>query len=401
MKKLSALLLCGAIAALAVGCTDDAEKPPTSPEFTSAAPDAVGTPADVVMATSPVTSDVVLAPSATSSSNGGPAVGVLAYCTDLTGWVGAQNTANTLIADGRFGPVTVIDGDVAQPTAQDLLDDFQCVIAMTDSRCGVPIPQSIADAAADAMTGFAQAGGGVVLSTFGFSHRPSGGIGFGASIFGAGLSPLQQATPYWNASAGAIDVAGASTTPPCDQLMAGVTSPVSSSYANYVSLSSGATLCASYTNGRDLLAINAAGNVVGLNTFPASGSNNNQASYRRLVSNAVFAVCIIPVDIDIKPGSFPNSINRKSKGNVPVALLSSATFDATTADRSTVEFADASPLDIGKSPEDVNDDGLLDVVFHFATQSLNLPDGTTEACMTGKTTDGRQFKGCDSVRLVK
>lgn len=107
------------------------------------------------------------------------------------------------------------------------------------------------------------------------------------------------------------------------------------------------------------------------------------------------------VEIDIKPGSFPNSINRKSNGNVPVALLSSATFDATAADRSTVEFAGASPFDIGTSPEDVDGDGRLDVVFHFATQSLNLPDGTTEACLTGKTTSGQAFKGCDSVRLVK
>jgi hypothetical protein len=115
----------------------------------------------------------------------------------------------------------------------------------------------------------------------------------------------------------------------------------------------------------------------------------------------LFGAAELKVDIDIKPGSFPNSINRKSNGNVPVALLSSATFDATTADRSTVKFAGASPLDIGKSPEDVNGDGLLDVVFHFDTQSLSLPDGTTEACLTGKTTGGQAFKGCDSVRLVK
>lgn len=48
----------------------------------------------------------------------------------------------------------------------------------------------------------------------------------------------------------------------------------------------------------------------------------------------------------------------------------------------------------------MNGDGLLDVVFHFATQDLNLPDGTTEACLTGETTQGRRFRGCDLVRLV-
>jgi hypothetical protein len=107
------------------------------------------------------------------------------------------------------------------------------------------------------------------------------------------------------------------------------------------------------------------------------------------------------VDIDIKPGGFPNSINLKSKGNVPVAILSSPTFDATTVDQGTVEFADAPALSIGGSPEDVNSDGLLDLVLHFSTQSLNLKPGDTETCLTGKTLSGQEFEGCDSVSIVK
>jgi hypothetical protein len=107
------------------------------------------------------------------------------------------------------------------------------------------------------------------------------------------------------------------------------------------------------------------------------------------------------VAIDIKPGGFPNSINLKSKGNVPVAILSSPTFDAATFDRGTVVFAGAPALSIGGSPEDVNGDGLLDLVLHFSTQSLNLMSGDTEACLTGKTLSGQEFKGCDSVNIVK
>jgi len=110
---------------------------------------------------------------------------------------------------------------------------------------------------------------------------------------------------------------------------------------------------------------------------------------------------VLPVSIDIKPGSFPNSINRMSKGNVPVALLSSATFDATRVDRSTISFAGATALSIGSTPQDVNGDGLLDVVLHFDTSGLNLPEGTTEACLTGSTIKGTPFRGCDSVRLVR
>ncbi|MBI2403384.1 MAG: hypothetical protein HYV20_11760 [Gemmatimonadetes bacterium] len=128
----------------------------------------------------------------------------------------------------------------------------------------------------------------------------------------------------------------------------------------------------------------------------ASGSTLSSAEFYETAP-----VTTITVAIDIKPGSDPNSINRKSRGNVPVAVLSSATFDATTIDRSTVEFAGAPALSIGGGAEDVNGDGLPDVVFHFATQALVLPDGTTEACLSGDTTGGTSFQGCDAVRLVK
>ena len=110
---------------------------------------------------------------------------------------------------------------------------------------------------------------------------------------------------------------------------------------------------------------------------------------------------VLIVSIDIKPGEGPPSINRQSHGKTPVALLSSPTFDATSADRRTVVFAGASPLNIGLDFVDVNRDGLLDVVFRFSTQSLNLPDGTTQACMTGRTIDRQDFKGCDSLRLLR
>jgi hypothetical protein len=38
---------------------------------------------------------------------------------------------------------------------------------------------------------------------------------------------------------------------------------------------------------------------------------------------------VVPVAIDIKPGTFPNSINPRSKGVIPVAILTADTFNAT------------------------------------------------------------------------
>ncbi|MCK5251449.1 MAG: hypothetical protein KAQ96_00815 [Thermoplasmata archaeon] len=103
-------------------------------------------------------------------------------------------------------------------------------------------------------------------------------------------------------------------------------------------------------------------------------------------------------DIDIKPGSCPNSINLKSKGKVPVAILTTSDFDATDVDPSTVEFAGAAPVKWSK--KDVDKDGDKDLVFHFKTQELDLVKGDTEATLTGQTTDGTPITGTDSVRIV-
>jgi hypothetical protein len=76
------------------------------------------------------------------------------------------------------------------------------------------------------------------------------------------------------------------------------------------------------------------------------------------------------VEIDIKPGSYPNSIYLKSQREVPVAVLSNGDFDASTVDVSTVVFAGAEP--VKWSMEDVDGDGDIDMLFHFKTQELNF-----------------------------
>jgi hypothetical protein len=107
---------------------------------------------------------------------------------------------------------------------------------------------------------------------------------------------------------------------------------------------------------------------------------------------------VLTVQIDIKPGSFPNSINLKSKGKVPVAVLTTDTFDASTIDCTTVTLAGA--LSVKSNLEDVDGDGDLDLVFHFSTQDLDLTSSSTEATLRGFTFDGATIKGSDSIRIV-
>lgn len=108
----------------------------------------------------------------------------------------------------------------------------------------------------------------------------------------------------------------------------------------------------------------------------------------------------IDVEIDIKPGGNPNSINLRSKGVVPVALLTTTVFDATTVDPTTVIFAGAMP--VKWSIKDVDNDGDVDVVFHFKTQELNLDSNNTEATLTGDTSNSANphIIGTCPVRII-
>jgi hypothetical protein len=109
-------------------------------------------------------------------------------------------------------------------------------------------------------------------------------------------------------------------------------------------------------------------------------------------------LAIVQVDIDIKPGGYPNSINLRSKGMVSVAVLTSEDFDASTVDLNTVELAGAKPVRWGL--EDVDGDGDEDMLLQFSTQELNLDENSTEATLTGKTTGGQPITGTDTVNIV-
>lgn len=113
----------------------------------------------------------------------------------------------------------------------------------------------------------------------------------------------------------------------------------------------------------------------------------------------------IGVTIDIKPGSFPNSINLGARGVVPVAILSSATFDALQVDPATVMLGGAAVKRkphgrLMASAEDVDGDGLVDLVLHVPTEALQLGPTDTEAVLEGATFDGTPIHGVDSVRVV-
>ena len=115
------------------------------------------------------------------------------------------------------------------------------------------------------------------------------------------------------------------------------------------------------------------------------------------------------VQIDVKPGSDPNSINPSNQGVIPVAILTTSIaagdgidFDATTVDPLTVRFGPGGATECHGRGHigDVDEDGDLDMVLHFRTQETGIQAGDTKACLTGKSTGGQAIEGCDAIVTV-
>lgn len=117
---------------------------------------------------------------------------------------------------------------------------------------------------------------------------------------------------------------------------------------------------------------------------------------------ALFAAGTITVPVDIKPGNGANTVNLRSKGVIPLAVLTDGAFDATTVLVSSVRFGPdgASAAHPHGHIEDVDGDGDLDLMLHFGTQETGLSRSDTQACLVGQTSAGVNIEGCDAIRIV-
>jgi hypothetical protein len=124
--------------------------------------------------------------------------------------------------------------------------------------------------------------------------------------------------------------------------------------------------------------------------------------YQNGLNGLGYEIRIISVAIDIKPGSDPNSINLKSKGVIPVAILTTDHFNAATVDPLSVEFGPNGAKEThGKGHlEDVDGDGDQDMVLHFKTQQTEIQCGQTAATLTGETIVGIAITGTDAIQTL-
>lgn len=121
--------------------------------------------------------------------------------------------------------------------------------------------------------------------------------------------------------------------------------------------------------------------------------------------------------ININPGDPNNKIYIKTLGKIPVAILSSATFNAPAmVVKSSLTFgrigdeqslvskpdkSDSRLQDPVCTTRDVNGDGLKDLVCAFDKQLAGFQPTDTSGVLRGKTVIGTTIEGTDSVQVVE
>lgn len=115
---------------------------------------------------------------------------------------------------------------------------------------------------------------------------------------------------------------------------------------------------------------------------------------------------VLNVSIQIKPPAAPPvPINLSASGVIPVAILSTSTFDATQVDPESISLAGAMVKLIGKgskyscSSQDVNGDGLADLVCQISTANFQVP-GDSNAVLEGQTVGGQPIQGEEAITIV-
>src|SRR5262245_16503349 len=105
----------------------------------------------------------------------------------------------------------------------------------------------------------------------------------------------------------------------------------------------------------------------------------------------------IQVAIDPMPADAKKIVDLGRDEAIEVAVLGSADLDVRSIDPVSLRFAGA-PIakDVAGEThrlDDVNGDGMIDLVVRFATKRLRLDETMTTAELTGKTWDGTAVDG--------
>ena len=131
---------------------------------------------------------------------------------------------------------------------------------------------------------------------------------------------------------------------------------------------------------------------------------------------------VIPVEIDIKPGSCPNGFNRYEKGSLPVAIVGTSEIDVKTVDPNTItlngvkatkwSYKDTATPYLGTAAcgcHALTGDGVMDLMVYFPTTEVagtlppaQIKDIVGPLNLSGLLKDGiTSIDGNDCVKISK
>jgi hypothetical protein len=111
----------------------------------------------------------------------------------------------------------------------------------------------------------------------------------------------------------------------------------------------------------------------------------------------------LPVTIDIQPGDAVGAIRHGRPGRIPVAIYSTPEFNTVAEiNPMTLTFGRTGDENswIACNSEDVNGDGLVDLICFFDPRAAGFQVGDTEGILKGQTYSGEDVQGSDAVRIV-
>ena len=125
-------------------------------------------------------------------------------------------------------------------------------------------------------------------------------------------------------------------------------------------------------------------------------------SYKLTVSGVTPAM--MQVNIDVKPGQSKDTrLNPKSRGVVPVAILSKEGFHPMEVDHTSLGFGasgeEKSLQGCHKQGKDLNGDGVPDLVCNFDNEKTNFEIGETTGIVKGKAR-GKMFEGRGDLKVL-
>lgn len=127
-------------------------------------------------------------------------------------------------------------------------------------------------------------------------------------------------------------------------------------------------------------------------------------------ASASGTACPVVKTVDVKPeDAGPAPVNMRARGVLPIAILSSRTFDATAIDVATVRIADVH-LDVKPNGEyhyayaDVNADGYMDLLVFFRVEDLvqagAISPTATDLTVIWTSDFGTETHGSDLIRVL-